>query len=148
MSATDSTDCDCDEGATDCTCFESDTACDCDSDTDTPCMDCYESDAEETTSPHKPLFEYIQGYRGTNTDRTNELCEQIREYPTPWRGHQYMFHSCNLQTHGFESYVLIGMFPLLCVACWEGGLFGEPEEGLDYTLTDEGQRVYYTESND
>ena len=155
MSDLDSTDCDCDceEGATDCTCFESDTDTSDDDDTcsncttETKCMDC-ESDTEENTFIHKSLCNYIVHYRGYLG--ASGLCEQILGFSESWIGHRYIFKSYDRLSREMKAYVCMGKFHMLCAACWEAGLFGEPVENEDFHYFGEqaSQRHWYTDNND
>lgn len=148
--------CDCEEGATDCTCFESDTDTSDDDDTcsecstETECMNCYESETEENTSIHKPLFDYIECYRGTDVETSNGLCERILGSPVSWIGHRYIFHSYDRRSREMVAYVFMGKFHMLCVACWEAGLFGEPVENENFHYFGEqaSQRYWYTANDD
>ena len=88
------------------------------------------------------LYDCIGDYYGRGGDdddvkEVNGWCDKVLALPESWVGNQYLF-LLELVPH-----VHTGKFPLLVVECWKAGVFGEGEEGVNYELTEEGERVYW-----
>lgn len=105
------------------------------------------------------LYDCLQVYLGFGFDcsddevkETYNLCHKIKALPASWAGNQYIVYSFSSSIPPVEiaPRVRAGTFSLLLAECWKAGVFGEGEgeEGVDYELTEEGQRVYWDGDKD
>ena len=103
------------------------------------------NEPDETVYTLYDCLEDYKGYGGDDDDvkEVSGQRDRILALPESWIGNQYLTFLLDESSAELVPHVLAGKFKFLVVECWKAGVFGEGEEGVDYELNAEGQRVYW-----